>query len=161
MTHEVVAAESGGSTSATPVPAVPRFRLLVVGSHVVQYASPVFRRMASDSRIDLTVAYCSMQGAEPGVDPEFGVKVSWDTPVLEGYSWVSVLNRAPHPGLGRFFGLINPALWKLIREGHFDAVFVSGYFYASAWIAIAAAKWSGIPVLFTTDAYGLRSQALR
>jgi len=131
----------------------------MVTSHVVQYASPVFRKIAQDGRIDLEVAYCSMQGAKSGVDPGFGVEVSWDTPLLEGYPWTYMPNRALRPGIGRFFGLLNPGLWKLIRKGKFDAVFISGYFYASAWIAIIAAKWYGVPILFTTEAHSLRSWA--
>jgi glycosyltransferase involved in cell wall biosynthesis len=134
-----------------------RKRLLIVASHVVQYSSPVFRELARDPRIDLMVSYCSMQGAESGLDPGFGVSVSWDMPLLDGYPWTSVRNRAMRPGLGRFFGLFNPGLWMLIRDGHFDAVLVSGYFYASAWISIAAAKWYGIPLLFITDSHSLHS----
>src|SRR6267154_2756819 len=60
-----------------------RKRLLIVASHVVQYSSPVFRQLAQDPRMDLLVSYCSMQGADSGVDPGFGVKVSWDMPFLE------------------------------------------------------------------------------
>ena len=134
-----------------------RRRLLVITSHVVQYSCPVFRQLVLDSRIDLLVAYCSLQGAEVGVDPGFGVKVAWDSPLLEGYPWKHITNRSLRPGLGGFFGLINPGLWKLIRDGHFDAVLISGYFYASAWIAIAAAKWYGVPILFITDSHDLRS----
>jgi glycosyltransferase involved in cell wall biosynthesis len=133
----------------------------MVGSHFVQYASPVFRQIATDGRLDLLVAYCSMQGAEAGLDPEFGVQVSWDTSVSEGYPWVYIPNRAPRPGLGKFFGLINPGLWKLIRDGQFDAVWVSGYFYASAWIAIAAAKCFGVPLMFITDSHSLNSWVAR
>jgi glycosyltransferase involved in cell wall biosynthesis len=136
-----------------------RLRLLVVASHVVQYSSPIFKKLAQDRRLEILVAYCSMQGAQAGVDPGFGVEVSWDTPLLEGYPWVHVPNRAPRPGMGRFFGLFNPGVWKLVREGKFDAVLVSGYFYASAWIAILAAKRHGIPILFTTEAHSLRSWA--
>ncbi len=136
-----------------------RRRLLVVGSHVVQYSSPVFRQIVQDGRIDLLVVYCSMQGAEPGVDPGFGVKVSWDTSPLDGYPWSHVPNRSLRPGLGRFFGLFNPGLWRLIRDGKFDAVFVSGYFYASAWIVILAAKFHRIPLFFTTESHNLRSWA--
>ena len=132
-------------------------RLLIVASHVVQYSSPVFRELARDPRINLMVSYCSMQGAESGLDPGFGIKVSWDMPLLEGYPWTSVRNRAMRPRLGHFFGLFNPGLWMLIRDGHFDAVLVSGYFYASAWISIAAAKWYGIPLLFITDSHSLHS----
>src|ERR1700682_5365100 len=136
-----------------------RRRLLLVSSHVIQYSSPIYQRLARDPRLEIMVAYCSMQGAQAGVDPCFGGEVSWDTPLLEGYPWVHVPNRAPRPGIGRFFGLFNPGLWRLIRDGKFDAVFVSGYFYASAWITIFAAKWYGVPILFTTEAHSLRSWA--
>jgi glycosyltransferase involved in cell wall biosynthesis len=159
MNREVTASGRGDLRSTAFPQKSAQHRLLVVGSHVVQYSSPVFRQVVLDKRIDLLVVYCSMQGAEPGVDPGFGVNVSWDTSPLEGYPWVHVPNRSFRPGLGRFFGLINPGLWGLIRDGGFDAVFVSGYFYASAWIAILAAKLHGIPILFTTEAHTLHSWA--
>src|SRR6267143_370698 len=138
-----------------------RRRLLVVASHVVQYSSPIFQKLAQDPRLEILVAYCSMQGAEARVDPEFGVEVAWDTPLFEGYPWVHVPNLAPRPGVGRFFGLFNPGLWGLIRGGKFDAIFVSGYFYASAWLAIMAAKRHGVGLIFSTDAYSLRSLKIR
>lgn len=134
-----------------------RRRLLLVGSHVVQYSSPVFRELARDPRLEILVAYCTLQGAQARLDPEFGVEVTWDTPLLDGYPWTHVPNRSLRPGLGRFFGLMNPGLWKVMREGNFDAAYISGYFYASAWIAILAAKWFGVPILFTTDAHSLRT----
>jgi glycosyltransferase involved in cell wall biosynthesis len=124
---------------------------------VIQYSSPIFQQLAQDPRIDLLVVYCSLQGSKSRIDPEFGVEIAWDTPVLVGYPWVEVPNRAIFPGLGRFFGLFNPGLWKLIRSGKFDAIFIPGYFYASAWIAIFASRWFGIPILFGTDAHHLRT----
>jgi glycosyltransferase involved in cell wall biosynthesis len=113
--------------------------------------------MAQDPRLDLQIAYCTLQGAKPEIDPEFGVEVAWDTSVLEGYPWVHLPNRSPIPGLGRFFGLFNPGVWSLIRKSHFDAAILPGYFYFTAWIAIAAAKWNGTPILFVTDSHSLRS----
>lgn len=139
------------------IPVSPRQRVLFLSSHVIQYSSPLFRQIARDARLDFLVAYCSLQGAQREIDPEFGVEVAWDTSVLDGYQWVHLRNRSPVPGLGRFFGLFNPGLWTLIREGHFDAVILPGYFYFTAWIAIAAAKWHGVPILFITDAHTLRS----
>lgn len=134
-----------------------RKRLLVVAPLVVQYSDPLFREMAQPSRLDLLVAYCSMQGVDSGVDPGFGVKVSWDTRLLEGYPWINVPNRAWRPGPGHFFGLFNPGLWSLIRDGHFDAVLICGYYFASAWIALLAAKHYGTPVIFVSDSHSLRS----
>ncbi len=136
-----------------------RYRVLIVTAHPVQYAAPLLRRMAGDQRLDILVAYCSLQGAEPGVDPEFGVTVKWDVPLLEGYPWVAVPNRLGRPRLGKFWGLFNPGLWKLVRTGGHDAVVLwTGYRYASFWIALAAAKFHGKAVLFGTDASELRAR---
>jgi glycosyltransferase involved in cell wall biosynthesis len=132
-------------------------RLLIVAPLVVQYSSPLFREIVQQAQLNLLVAYCSMQGAETGVDPGFGVNVSWDTPLLEGYPWKNVPNRALRPGVEHFGGLFNPGLWTLIREGHFDAVLICGYYFASAWIALAAAKYFGTPTLFVSDSHSLRS----
>ena len=112
-----------------------RYRILIVATHPVQYAAPIFRRMAAHPRLDLEVAYCSFYGAEPCVDPEFGAEIVWDVPLLEGYSWRHVPNRSPAPGLGRFWGLCNPGLWGVAQSGGFDAVILlTGYRYASFWI---------------------------
>jgi glycosyltransferase involved in cell wall biosynthesis len=145
------------AANAEGVAAGRRRRILILASHVIQYSSPLFRRMAQDPRLDLQIAYCTLQGAKPEIDPEFGVEVAWDTSVLEGYPWVHLPNCSPVPGLGRFFGLFNPGVWSLIRKSCFDAAILPGYFYFTAWIAIAAAKWNGTPILFISDSHSLRS----
>jgi glycosyltransferase involved in cell wall biosynthesis len=132
-------------------------RVLLVGTHPVQYSSPMFRLYAKDPRLEIQVAYCSLQGAEPQFDRDFGVEVKWDVPLLEGYPWVAVPNRSWRPGLGSFFGLFNPGIWSLIRSGKFDAVvFYTGYAYSTFWMAVAAAKLRGIPILFGTDATSMQ-----
>ena len=153
----VLARGSIEAANAADVAAGRRQRILILASHVIQYSSPLFRRMAQDPRLDLQIAYCTLQGAKPEIDPEFGVEVAWDTSVLEGYPWILLPNRSPVPGLGRFFGLFNPGVWRLIRNSHFDAVILPGYFYFTAWLAIATAKWNSTPILFVTDSHSLRS----
>jgi glycosyltransferase involved in cell wall biosynthesis len=136
-----------------------KHRVLFVSTHAVQYLSPILQRMAKHPQLDIQAAYCSLQGAQPGVDPDFGIEVTWDIPLLEGYPWVQIPNRSWRPGLGRFWGLFNPGLWTLIRNGGFDAVVLfTGYRYASFWIALAAAKFSGKAVLFGTDATELTAR---
>lgn len=133
-----------------------RFRLLIVDSHPAQYAPPMYRLMARHPRVELLVAYCSLQGAEPGFDEELGTEVVWDVPLLDGYPWLQVPNRSPKPRLGHFFGLFNPGLWNLVRTGNYDAVFTyTGYAYFSFWILAVAAKLSRVPLLSSTDAYNL------
>jgi glycosyltransferase involved in cell wall biosynthesis len=130
-----------------------RYRLLLIATHAVQYASPVFREMARNPRMEIEVTYCSLQGAEAAIDKDFGVEVKWDVPLLDGYSWAQEPNRARHPSLDHFFGLVNTSLWRKIRKGRYDAIVMyTGYRYASFWIALAAAKISGTKVMFGTDA---------
>ena len=127
-----------------------RFRVLALGTHPVQYQVPILRQMAAREDLDLQVAFCTLRGAEAAHDPEFGATVKWDVPLLDGYPWVHVPNRGS--GAENFFGLYNWGLWKLIRDGHFDAVlcYVS-YTRATFWIAFFAAKFSGTAFLFGTD----------
>ncbi|HEV2033402.1 MAG TPA: glycosyltransferase family 4 protein [Candidatus Dormibacteraeota bacterium] len=130
---------------ATPV------KTLIVVSHPVQYSSHLYRLYAADSRLDLTVAYCSLRGAERTVDPEFGAEYAWDVPLMDGYRWEYPVNRSP--GLPGPLSLVNPGLWKLITRGRFDVVACLGWWAVSFWIAAVAAKVSGSALIFSTDAH--------
>ena len=130
-----------------------KYKVLIVASHPVQYAAPLFRLMAKHPQLDIQVAYCSLQGVEANFDSEFGVQVLWDIPLLDGYPWVQVKNNSFQPRLGHFFGLVNLDFWKLITKDKYDAVIVyAGYSYASFWIAALAAKLTRKKFLFSTDA---------
>ena len=47
---------------------IPRRRLQVVVSYVVQYSSPIFQELTQDPRLEILVAYCSTQGAKARID---------------------------------------------------------------------------------------------
>lgn len=145
------------STSANvPHRAEPRYRVLLVSAHPVQYAAPIYRLLAKDPRVELQVAYCSMQGAKRHHDPDFGIEVKWDIPLLEGYSWLAMPNWSPFRRSGSFFKFVNPQVWRLIRSRRFDVVVLhTGYRCATFWIALCAAKYSKVAVLFGTDAHDL------
>jgi glycosyltransferase involved in cell wall biosynthesis len=134
-----------------------RFRVLAIASHPIQYAVPIFRLMAQDPRLDFHVAYCTLRGAEAAHDPEFGRSVQWDVPLLDGYKWTHV----PNQGTGgeSFFGLHNPGLWKVIREGHFDTVLCQlGYLRSSFWISYFGARARRTPFMFLTDASSMEAR---
>ena len=123
----------------------------------MQYMCPIFQRMSQHPRLELVVAYCTMRGAEEAYDSEFGTNVKWDIPLLEGYKWVHVPNKGS--GGESFWGLNNPGLWELVRDGKFDATLVfTGYRRASFWIAWLRAKLSRVGVLFGTDAASLEAR---
>ena len=79
-------------------------RVLIVSSHPIQYNSPIYRRYAEDPRLSVTVAYCSLQGAVRGFEPDFGVEISWDVPLLDGYNWIHVRNWSPSMSAERMLG---------------------------------------------------------
>jgi glycosyltransferase involved in cell wall biosynthesis len=134
-----------------------KLRILLLCSHPTQYGSPMWRRFAKHPSLDVLVAYCGMQGAELHVDPGFGAEVAWDVPLLDDYPWIQIRNISPLSSGYGFFSLINPGIWRLIRTGRFDAIAIfTGYTCASFWIALAAAKASGIPVMYGTDATTLQ-----
>lgn len=124
-------------------------RVLIVASHPVPYIIPLFRLMEAQGW-DFQVAYCSLEGVEAYDDPDFGQAIAWDIPLLEGYPWTHLPNRSRQPGLGRFWGLLNPQLWSLVAE--FDVVIVyTGYVYASFWLTALSAKWHRKGFIFSTD----------
>ena len=132
-----------------------RYRVLYVLGHPVQYFVPVLRLLAQNPQLDVTSAYCRMHGAKAAHDPEFGATIQWDVPVLDGYSWIEVPNKGTDSE--GFWGLYNPGLWKLVREGNFDAVVcITGYIRASFWITYFASKLSRSAFLFGTDTTTLR-----
>lgn len=125
------------------------YRLAAVISHPVQYQSPLFRKLAAHHEIDLTVYYGTNYGVTEQVDPGFGVRMKWNTQLLEGYRSVFLKNYSPVPHTPEnFFWTLNfgiiPALW----ENRYDAVMIHGYNLATCILAYLGAWLSGTPVLF-------------
>lgn len=135
-----------------------KYRVLIVVSHPVPYIIPLFRLMARHPKLEILVAYCSLQGAQTYTDPEFGTEVSWqDVPLLADYPWVLLHNHSPQPRLGHFWGLMNGELWQMMGSDRFDvAIVYAGYAYASFWIAAAAAKLKRKGFIFVTDASSIQ-----
>jgi glycosyltransferase involved in cell wall biosynthesis len=124
-------------------------RLAIVASHVIQYQDPFFRRLASEPDIDVTVLYCSRQGADVYRDVDMGTTLRWDIDVLHGYRYVFLRNFGRGNG---FFRLLNPRIVPALKRGRFDAVlFMTGWAWCTAWIGFAAACLFRIPFLLFGD----------
>jgi glycosyltransferase involved in cell wall biosynthesis len=124
-----------------------RPRLAAVVSHPIQYQAPLLRALAQRGDLDLTVLFLSDHGVRPTHDTGFGRTVRFDVPLTEGFAHRFVPNVAPRPSVARPLGLVNPGLWRELRSGRFDAVWVHGYAHASDWLAFAAARAAGVPYL--------------
>ncbi len=111
--------------------------------------------MAHNTRVKVLTAYCSLPDARLYHDPEHLTKEAFDLPMLDGYDWVRVANYSPLPRLGKFYGLINPGIVRLVSSS--DCCIIYGHAYVSFWLAIATAKLLGKPLLLGTDATSLQS----
>ena len=81
-----------------------RYRLAVLVSHPVQYYYQLYRELAGLEEVELTVYFC-WEGETGGAvyEPNFQTEVSWDLPLLEGYTHRFLKNYSPDPFLP-FFG---------------------------------------------------------
>lgn len=139
-----------------------KYRVLLLCEHPVQYNGVLWALQARHPKLDILVAYCSLRGAQAAMHPEFGVEVKWDVPLLEGYPWVLV-DDAGKPGKNGSArpGFFSKPLWRLIRDGGFDAIYVGGYYFPEAWFTLLAAKRLGIPYVLSTDVHSLESRRVR
>lgn len=121
-------------------------KLAYVLSHPIQYQSPLLRRIAAEPGIDLTVLYTSDFSVRGYTDTGFGIKMTWDVPLLEGYK---------HKYLPRLRDADDVYVWKPLnygfarefRRGGYDVIWVHGYATANAMLAMLAAKRLRLPVL--------------
>ena len=64
-------------------------KIAIVTSHPIQYQAPLFRAIARQPDIDLTVFFGSNHGIIPDkVDPGFGKAFAWDVSLLDGYKHI-------------------------------------------------------------------------
>lgn len=123
-----------------------KYRVLFICSQTTQNPAPL-QLLAQHPKLEMLSAYCSLLDAKLWQGLEYLNKAVFDIPILEGYPWLYVPNCSPLPSLGKTFGLINPGLVNLIPK--FDCCVVYGHAYVSFWLAIAATKLSGKPLLLS------------
>ena len=131
-------------------------RLGYLVSHPIQYQAPLLRRLAREPDIDLTVLFGSDLSTRGYLDRGFGVEVSWDTPLLEGYR-SRFLPPLYDPGTVSALTPLSRSLLGALRTPAggpaFDALWVHGYASLNSLRGIAAAHALGIPVLLRAESW--------
>lgn len=130
-----------------------KLRLAYFVTHPIQYQAPLLRRISAEPDIDLKVFFSSDFSAHGYVDKGFGVRVEWDTPLLDGYSYefLPLLPGAPENKTLGNMGPLNRGINRKLLEGNYDAIWVHGYNYLTNLQAIRAAKSIGVPVLLRAE----------
>lgn len=109
-------------------------KLIYILSHPIQYQSPLLKKLAQQPEIDLKVLYLTKH-TMGGTDRQFGKKIKWDIPLLDGYDYEFIKNHSPKAGVsGSFFGLMNFGIVHKIRKEKADVVLVHGWGYFTNWL---------------------------
>ena len=133
-------------------------RLAIIVSHPIQYYVPLYRRLAKRRDVEIRVFFTWHGGERAVLDQGFKKQVAWDIPLTEGYSFEIVPNVASKPGTHHFWGLQNPVLPSAVLQWNADAVFLTGYAYASHLNALHTFFKLRIPVLFRGDSHLLNQK---
>jgi glycosyltransferase involved in cell wall biosynthesis len=140
------------ASPATSSPGRPPVRLAYLVSHPIQYQAPLLRRIAHEPDIDLTVFFGSDFSVRGYKDEGFGVEVRWDTPLLEGYR-SEFLPRVRDTGGLSLTSPISRGIYRRLRQGNFDALWLHGYASINGLHGILAANALGIPVLLRAESW--------
>jgi len=130
---------------------VPNVRITALASHPVMYQSQLYRLVAANPLVELTVIFASNAGVRPYRDTGFGGHIiEWDQDLLAGYTH-SFLGRAKRNRVDRFFDLADWDVVHHITRDRCDVLWVHSYSFLTLWLAIVAAKARGIPVMIREE----------
>jgi glycosyltransferase involved in cell wall biosynthesis len=122
-------------------------RLAHFVTHPIQYFAPLYRRLAAQPGVELTVLFGSDFGLRPSFDEGFGRTVRFDVPLLEGYHHRFLTNRGsgvPARGYGNFDC---PDADTLLAGNKFDVLWVHGWAHKAHWQFFRAARRHAVPYL--------------
>lgn len=126
-------------------------KLAILNTHPIQYFAPLYKRLAQEERIELTVLYCSRWGANEYVDPQFNTVFKWDIPLLEGYNYKFLKNLRKTENVNKFFNLINIEVISDLIKNRYDFLLIHGHNNLTNIIAVITAKIIGIKLLMRAD----------
>src|SRR4051812_4674321 len=99
-------------------------KLAIISTHPIQYYAPVFKMLSEEKGLFVKVFYTWGEESVSKFDPGFGKEIQWDIPILEGYDFEFLENKAKNPGSHHFNGIVNPAAIKRIEDFKPDVILV-------------------------------------
>ncbi|WP_316736057.1 glycosyltransferase family 4 protein [Pedobacter aquatilis] len=131
-------------------------KLAIISTHPIQYYAPVFKLLAEQCK--LKVFYTAgIENAKETIDNGFKKKITWDIPLLDGYEYEFLENKAKEKGTHHYSGIKNPDIIEKISENNPDAILVYGWPYSSHLKVLRYFKGK-IPIYFRGDSHLLDSK---
>ncbi|MFB9295891.1 glycosyltransferase family 4 protein [Persicitalea jodogahamensis] len=120
-------------------------KLIVFDSHPVQYRVPLWESLAKKFGSDFTVIYASSCSVDGYLDSGFNKKISWDLPLLNGYSSI-ILHSDNGKPLSGWNSLTGKGINSILRSIKPDMIFLTGMNYRFDFTALILAFIWRIPV---------------
>lgn len=121
----------------------PARNIIFINSHPIQYFAPLYRFL-NDQGLSTTCWYCSDENVQGHLDRQFGIRVEWDIPILEGYPHRFFRNYSWKPSLyNGFFGLINTGMIRSLFREPKSIVVVHGWAYLTHVLVLIFARIAG------------------
>jgi glycosyltransferase involved in cell wall biosynthesis len=131
-------------------------RLAYFVSHPIQYQAPLLRLIAAQPEIELKVFFYSDFSLKSYQDPGFGRAIEWDVPLIGGYDYKFLDCWGSKRRYSWRQQPIAKDIFKQLKTGEFDAVWVHGWSWICSLQAVLAAEQLGIPILFRAETNGLK-----
>ncbi|WP_042699082.1 glycosyltransferase family 4 protein [Azospirillum sp. B506] len=133
-------------------PTVPPVRVAVLITHPVHYSCALFRRVAREPGIALTVLFGNDASLRPHYDPGFATSIEWDVPMTDGFDH-RIVPAWGADAIPAFWWPFYRNLRRILKEGQFDWLWIHGYNRPSHWLAMAWAWSLGIRVMIRDEAH--------
>ncbi len=125
--------------------------VIFINSHPIQYFAPMYKFM-NEHGVATQAWYCSDESIKGLHDAEFGIKVKWDIPLLEGYKYRFFKNYSWKPSHANgFFGLINLGIIRALFKEPKSIIVVHGWHYFSNFFVLMLGKLAGHTICLRND----------
>jgi glycosyltransferase involved in cell wall biosynthesis len=133
-------------------------RVAVVVSHPIQHYVHLYRALARQNGLILSVMFCSRLGADSYHDHEMQTEIKWAGNLLEGYDHQFLPDGAHIKGTS-FREVNNPSVTDALARFGPDVVVQYGYSQLTQLRALAWCRRNGIPSLMIGDSENRRKRS--
>jgi glycosyltransferase involved in cell wall biosynthesis len=108
--------------------------LAVVAAAPIPYQIPLYRRLATDPRLEFTAVFASTGGVRPH-EAGFAGPITWDVDLLSGYRSRFLRRADRNPIEGGFFELRDFDIVSTLLDGQYEVLWLHGYNFLTHQLA--------------------------
>ncbi|SEG18519.1 glycosyltransferase family 4 protein [Flavobacterium urumqiense] len=123
--------------------------IIFVNSHPIQYFAPMYKFM-NENGVKTKAWYCSDFSIMGGFDIEFGQKIKWDIPLLEGYEYQFFKNFSSSRK-SEFWRFVNWGMIRTLFKCPKSIIILHGYHYFTHFSIIMLGKILGHTICLRND----------